>query len=88
MPHTAVDAAGKQVKIDQLVEGFTGFTQRAHKGRVTSISEWGWIVAYDPDGIEHRGGKQHVFYPGRFLIREEPRPPGQRKDLPARLVHG
>ena len=84
MAHSAVDAAGKPVKIDQLVEGFTGFTQHAVKARVVAISEWGWIVGYSPEWSK---GHQHVFYVGRFLIREEPRPPGKRGDIPERLVH-
>lgn len=82
------DVKGVEVHIDSLVQGFTGSTRRVATGRVVARHpEWGWIVAHDPEGIEHAGGRQHVFYEGRYLVRDEPRPVRQRTDIPERLVH-
>ena len=74
------DVKGNTVEIDSLVQGFRGYTQSPAFARVYVISQWGWIA-----GIEVDTGKQTVMYPGRFLVRDKPRPIGQRKDIPERL---
>lgn len=76
---TTTDAKGVVVQIDSLVEGLVGTGRKKSKGRVYFVSPFGWVA------LVSEGGRQHVFYPGRFLVRGEPRPPGQRKDIPEHL---
>lgn len=78
MPLT--DPKGVEVKIDSLVQGFVGNTKRVASGRVFSISHYGWVAFYD---AEHQ--KQWISYEGKYLVRENPRPPLQRKDIPEKL---
>lgn len=82
MPRTH-DVKGQPVEIDTLVQGFKGSTKVVGQGRVTAVSQWGWIVAYDPEGPE--GSRQHVFYAERYLVRGEPRPVNKRGDIPERF---
>lgn len=79
-----VDLKGNPIEIDSLVEGFSGTLRNVRKGRVYAISPYGWVAAWseDPDVL---GGHQHIFYPGRFLVRDKPRPPAKRTDIPERL---
>lgn len=76
---STTDARGVPVHIDSLVEGLVGVVRKKGKGRVYYISPFGWVGAVSEDG------HQHIFYPDRFLVRGEPRPSGQRKDIPEHL---
>ena len=74
------DVKGNPVEIDSLVQGFRGTTKQPAFARVYAISPFGWVAALEVDS-----GKQTVMYPGRFLVRDKPRPMSQRKDVPDRL---
>lgn len=74
------DAAGKPVLLDHLVEGFIGNTKKKTTGRVYFVSPYGWV------GLLSEDGRQWIFHEGKYLIRGEPRPPAQRKDIPERLL--
>lgn len=76
---TTTDAKGVAVQVDSLVEGLVGNGRRKSKGRVYYISPFGWVA------LISEGGHQHIFYPDRFLVRGEPRPTSQRKDIPEHL---
>lgn len=82
------DAKGVPVRIDSLVEGFSGRNNKRATGRVVAISQWGWITAFEPDEeAAYGGGHQHIFYENRYLVRGDPRPLRERGDVPERLVH-
>jgi hypothetical protein len=68
-----------EVRVDSLVEGLVGYTDRKAKGRVVMVSVWNWVAFLDEDG------RQWISYPGRFIVREGPRPERARTDVPERF---
>lgn len=68
------------VRVDSLVWGFAGYSEKSAKGRVFFVSPHGWVAFYDEETL-----KQHISYPGRFLVKGEPRPEAQRRAIPDHL---
>lgn len=76
------------VSIDSLVEGTYGSwpedgKKHRGRGRVTRITPWGWIVAWDAVL-----GRQLVFYPERYQVVGDPRPEKAWDVLPEHLSRG
>lgn len=65
-------------RVDTLVRGPVGFTDRVEQVRVTHVSPFGWVAGVNADG------GQRILYPG-FEVLEGPRPVKARTDVPARL---
>lgn len=74
------DPKGVLVQVDSYIHGFMGFSGKSAKGRVTHVSPWGWVTAWDPDRET-----QFISYPGKFLVKGEPRPLKMRRDIPERF---
>jgi hypothetical protein len=66
------------VRVDALVRGRVGHTDRVETIRVTAVSPFGWVAGVNLDG------NQRVINPG-FEILGEPRPEKLRTDIPAHL---
>lgn len=76
------------VFIDSLVAGTYGSwpedgKKHRGRGRVTKITPWGWIVAWDAVAET-----QLVFYPERYTVVGEPRPERAWDRLPDHLSRG
>lgn len=72
------------VYVDSYVLGYLGNLEEAGYGRVLSISPFGWIAVW-MDNPSKLGKHQAIMYPGRFVIKGDPRPESKRTDIPERL---
>jgi hypothetical protein len=65
------------MRIDSLVRGHVGSTERITTARVYRVSPWGWVGGIEEDG------RQTIIYDPEEI--EPPRPMNQRNDIPERL---
>jgi len=65
------------MKIDSLVRGRVGSTERVAEARVYRVSAWGWVAGIDTEG------RQVIIHDAEII--GDPRPMNQRKDIPERL---
>jgi hypothetical protein len=76
--------AEQVVKVDSYVLGYSSGLDKAVYGRVFRISPHGWVAVW-MDSPDVLGGHQTIMYPGRFVVKGEPRPERRRGDIPERL---
>ena len=69
------------VRLDSLVRGPIGTTDKVRTMRVYGVSRYGWVA-----GVDVESGRQYIMEEGRFEVIGDPRPLAARTDVPARLV--